>query len=107
MPGLLERIADSVYREYDRRIKRASLITEYGVAHHRHHAEDEGSEDIAIVNLPLGAMVADHAPDAAEGHAEQLEIEPLVSDVAPVETSAEAVEADIVNAPPGAPLPRE
>jgi len=52
MSGLLQRIADAVYREYDRRIKRASLITEYGVSHHHDHEEAHDDHEVAIVNLP-------------------------------------------------------
>ena len=34
MPSLLTNITAAVYREYDRRIRRASLVTEYGDGHH-------------------------------------------------------------------------
>ena len=62
--GFFSSISKVIYREYDRRIKRASLITEYGASHHAHgdaeHAdaehssEDEGAE---IVNVPRGMPV--------------------------------------------------
>ncbi len=66
--GYLSSIAKAIYKEYDRRIKRASLITEYGAGHghadgHGEHAaaehaeaeyEDEGAE---IVNVPRGTPV--------------------------------------------------
>lgn len=116
MSGLFRSIADAVYREYDRRIKRASLITEYGIAHHHDHEEAHADDEVAIVNLAPGAPVdAGHAhPDTmdAQGDAavERLEIEPLAtgSESAHTPASAEAeIEADIVNAPPGAPIPRE
>lgn len=71
--GLLRDFVNAIYREYDRRIKRASLITEYGMAHHGHAAhadhaeaahaagehaeEDEGAE---IVNVPRGTPI--HMP---------------------------------------------
>lgn len=81
--GLLSALADAIYREYDRRIKRASVITEYG-QHHGHsaghaeapHAADEhAAEDEAdIVNIPRGTPVAprEHAtndlPETTEQH---------------------------------------
>jgi hypothetical protein len=66
--GYFSSIAKAIFKEYDRRIKRASLITEYGAGHgHAHgdpaepaHAEvepaheDEGAE---IVNVPRGTPV--------------------------------------------------
>lgn len=58
--GLLRSIASAIYREYDRRIKRASLITEYGQAHHGHHTPDDHAEDdeaAEIVNVPRGTQV--------------------------------------------------
>ena len=88
--GLWKAITDAVYREYDRRIKRASLVTEYGM-HHGHvadhadhaHAEeahadttnedaaqtsdvDEETEEAEIVNVPRGTPVAASAPPPAE-----------------------------------------
>ena len=63
--GFFSSIARVVYKEYDRRIKRASLVTEYGAAHHGHghddHAEEaaheEHSEESEIVNVPRGTPV--------------------------------------------------
>ena len=62
--GFFSSISKAIFREYDRRIKRASLITEYGAAHHGHghddHAADEhGHEDdgAEIVNVPRGTPV--------------------------------------------------
>lgn len=117
MSGLFQRIADAVYREYDRRIKRASLITEYGIAHHHDHEEAHADDEAAIVNLSPGAPAdADHAHlDARDAHGdaavERLEIEPLATGSESAHTPASAaeaeIEADIVNAPPGAPIPRE
>ena len=57
--GFFSSISKAIYREYDRRIKRASLITEYGASHHttdhaEHTDEDEGAE---IVNVPRGTPV--------------------------------------------------
>lgn len=62
--GFFSAISKVVFREYDRRIKRASLITEYGAGHHSHahddhtsdeHGHDEG--DAEIVNVPRGTPV--------------------------------------------------
>ncbi|MGQ9547030.1 MAG: hypothetical protein ACUVSY_18155 [Roseiflexus sp.] len=117
MSGLLQRIADIVYREYDRRIKRASLITEYGMSHHHDHEDAHHDHEVAIVNLPLGSLVGElhsKAEAVSEQHdvsVERLDIEPLTPEQAasdtPVAASAEPIEAEIVNAPPGAPIPRE
>ena len=65
--GFFSSISQAIFREYDRRIKRASLITEYGASHHahgdhgdaehavaEHGAEDQGAE---IVNVPRGTPV--------------------------------------------------
>jgi hypothetical protein len=80
--NVLKAITDAIYREYDRRIKRASLITEYGVHHHDHgaghedhaeeqaeaaHAAEEGAvdeEEAEITNVPRGTPVAmsEHPP---------------------------------------------
>jgi non-ribosomal peptide synthetase component F len=70
--GLFRVIADAIYKEYDRRVKRASLITEYGASHHHHddtHADETHHEDAhadedeaEIVNLPRGTPVPTHAP---------------------------------------------
>jgi hypothetical protein len=117
MAGLFQRIADTVYREYDRRIKRASLITEYGVSHHHDHEEAHSDDEVAIVNLPRGTSVDDeHAQPGAivEKHdvsVEHLDIEPLApdreTDRTPAATAEEEIEAEIINAPPGTSIPRE
>jgi hypothetical protein len=58
MANWFKRISDAVYREYDRRIKRASLITEYGIDHSGHDsATTEDESDIEIVNVPRGARI--------------------------------------------------
>jgi hypothetical protein len=84
--GLWKAITDAVYREYDRRIKRASLVTEYGAQHHGHGADhaaeahadatnedaaqtpdiDEETEEAEIVNVPRGTPVAVSTPSPAE-----------------------------------------
>ena len=73
--GLFRVIADAIYKEYDRRVKRASLITEYGVSQHHHddtHADESHQEDAhadedeaEIVNLPRGTPVPTHTPAEA------------------------------------------
>lgn len=65
--GFFSAISKAVFREYDRRIKRASLITEYGAAHHHGHAHSEGADaghghaetagEAEIVNIPRGTPV--------------------------------------------------
>ena len=71
--GVWKTISNALFKEYDRRIKRASLITEYGAAHHGAHADahddaHEDAEEAEIVNIPRGTPVASHpAPsDTAE-----------------------------------------
>jgi hypothetical protein len=66
--GVWKTISNALYKEYDRRIKRASLITEYGAAHHGTHADaahdeahtdtHEDTEEAEIVNIPRGTPVA-------------------------------------------------
>jgi hypothetical protein len=71
--GLLGRLRAAVEREYERRIRAASLVTEYG-AHghhsHAHHDDDDGGAE--IVNLPRGARRPsfhhDDPPAAPDGH---------------------------------------
>lgn len=117
MSGLFRRIADAVYREYDRRIKRASLITEYGIAHHHDHDEAHADGEVAIVNLSPGEL-ADEERTHVEAGAElgevvieRLEVEPLATESeatpTPAAAAEEEIEAEIINAPPGAPIPRE
>jgi hypothetical protein len=66
--GVWKTISNALFKEYDRRIKRASLITEYGAAHHSSHddphahsAHDQAHEDAEeaeIANIPRGTPVA-------------------------------------------------
>jgi hypothetical protein len=66
--GVWKTISNALFKEYDRRIKRASLITEYGAAHHSSHddthadlAHDHAHEDVEeaeIANIPRGTPVA-------------------------------------------------
>ena len=73
--GLFRAIADAIYKEYDRRVKRASLVTEYGISHHHADAhEDEAhpedahidEDEAEIVNLPRGTPVPIHTPATTE-----------------------------------------
>jgi hypothetical protein len=50
------RFVTTIEHEYDRRIRAASLVTEYGAAHHGHGHEDAEDEDdqAEIINLPKG-----------------------------------------------------
>ena len=74
--GLFRALANAINREYDRRIKRASLIKEYGMAHHDHtadHAEeahaseaDAAEEEAEILNIPRGTPVSVPAPQPSE-----------------------------------------
>jgi len=104
--GLWKAITDAVYREYDRRIKRASLVTEYGVHHgadhtdHAHaeepHADatnedatqtadmDEETEEAEIVNVPRGTPVAVSAAPPTEP-AEATETAAVTDDTGPAE----------------------
>jgi hypothetical protein len=87
--GLFRAIADAIYKEYDRRVKRASLVTEYGISQHQHddahadetHDEDAHADEIhdegeaEIVNLPRGTPVPMHAPATAESQEPRAEDE--------------------------------
>ena len=79
--GFFRSIGDAIYREYDRRIRRASLVIEYGAHQHAHaeehaaevHAEAAGptapledEEEAEIVNVPRGTPVASAERPAAQ-----------------------------------------
>ena len=51
------RFLDAVERIYERRIRAASLVHEYGAAHGHHDDEDEGAEVAVIANVPRGTRV--------------------------------------------------
>jgi hypothetical protein len=74
--GVWKTISNALYREYDRRIKRASLITEYGAAHHTGHSDThdgdahEDVEEAEIVNIPRGTPVAPSAVPSEQPPAE-------------------------------------
>lgn len=70
--SLWKRTLAAIHHEYDRRIRRASLVTEYGAAHGHHadqsaHASPEHDDDLAeIVNVPKGTPIGRHVtPDPA------------------------------------------
>ncbi len=70
--GLFRALSNIISKEYDRRVRRASLIKEYGAAHHHadesHAAEEHEAEDEAeIANVPRGTPIATHTP--ADTHA--------------------------------------
>jgi hypothetical protein len=124
MAGILSTIVAAIDREYDRRIRRASLITEYGATHHGHPEEAHGAADaseddgdVAIANVPRGADVAAvHAEDestppsaGASGAAPaDLELDPLPLAEAPrsqpTAAPADDGEVEIVNTRPGTPV---
>lgn len=72
-----QRMVAAINREYERRIRAASLVTEYGAGHHDHdhavddHHDDEGGEVAEIVNVPKGTRLGRRDPEAramADGH---------------------------------------
>jgi hypothetical protein len=74
--GLFRAIADVVYKEYDRRVRRASLVKEYGVSHHHDHADEShaadgdehaGEDEAEIMNVPRGTPIATATQDEASG----------------------------------------
>lgn len=52
-----QRLMSALTNEYERRIRRASLVTEYGAAHHDPTHHDDEGEVAEIVNLPRGTRV--------------------------------------------------
>jgi hypothetical protein len=62
----------AVSREYERRIRAASLVTEYGAAHRSHHSHDDDDNAAEIVNLPRGSLLRPtfHAENDPAGHGE-------------------------------------
>ena len=54
-PNAWQRFLSAVNREYERRVRAASLVTEYGAAHHAHHADpSDDTEGAVIMNIPRG-----------------------------------------------------
>lgn len=64
--NLWQRLLAAINREYERRIRAASLVTEYGAAHHATHAEDaeDDGEAAVIANVPRGTRLGHGAPPA-------------------------------------------
>lgn len=72
--SLWRRMLSAVNGEYERRVRAASLVTEYGAGHHSDHGhaaahgsdphdggDDDDSEVAEIVNVPKGTRVGGHA----------------------------------------------
>lgn len=69
MANWFQRTADAIQREYERRIRRASQITEYGQPHHEHAepAQDDEEGAAEIVNVPRGTTVAPASRSSQNG----------------------------------------
>lgn len=76
--GLFDGFVQAVNREYDRRIKRASEVIEYGMGHGHDHDHDHGhdhnqgqqhehdesdDDESAIANVPAGTRVEHQQED--------------------------------------------
>lgn len=69
-----KRAIATINREYERRIRRSSLVTEYGANHHGHghdadhdqpdHGEHDDGEASVIMNVPKGTRLGPHASTA-------------------------------------------
>ncbi|MFV9506167.1 MAG: hypothetical protein AB4911_16570 [Oscillochloridaceae bacterium umkhey_bin13] len=78
--SLWRRMVAAVEREYERRIRAASLVTEYGASHHDHHhtsdhqptghteteIDQDDGEFAEIVNVPKGTRLGSHARPTGE-----------------------------------------
>lgn len=77
-PSLWQRMLAMIDRKYERRIRAASLVTEYGAGHghghsddHHHDADHDDGDAAEIMNLPWGSRrpTFDHTEDAVDkGH---------------------------------------
>ncbi|NTU77849.1 MAG: hypothetical protein HGA45_00355 [Chloroflexales bacterium] len=59
-----QRAIAAINREYERRIRRSSLVTEYGAAHHGHdhdHLEHDDNDTTEIMNVPKGTRLGRRA----------------------------------------------
>jgi hypothetical protein len=54
--SLWRRFLDAVEQTYERRIRAASLVKEYG-AHHEADHTDDGGEEAVIANVPRGTRL--------------------------------------------------
>lgn len=73
--NIWQRFVAAIHNEYERRIRAASLVTEYGASHHGHNEDEHGHDDEAevavIANVPRGTRVgrAQHNDESIEqGH---------------------------------------
>lgn len=76
--SLWQRMLSAVNREYERRVRAASLVSEYGAGHHGDHGHapihedvlhdelDDESEVAEIVNVPKGTRLGSHARPTRE-----------------------------------------
>ncbi|WP_205703835.1 hypothetical protein [Candidatus Chloroploca sp. Khr17] len=61
-----QRAIAAIDREYERRIRAASRVTEYGVSHHHHDEHDDNGDDgevAEIMNIPKGTRIAHRSSD--------------------------------------------
>lgn len=58
-----QRAIAAIDREYERRIRAASRVTEYGVSHHHHDEHDDDGEVAEIMNIPKGTRIARRPSD--------------------------------------------
>ncbi len=57
-----QRLLQQINNEYERRVRAASLVQEYG-DHHGHHDHDEDDGEVAeIVNIPRGTRLPPPPP---------------------------------------------
>ena len=71
-PNAWQRFLAAVNREYERRVRAASLVTDYGAdQHHPHDDEADDGDAAVIVNIPRGTRRPLHPPDAPAADAEQ------------------------------------
>ncbi len=62
MAGWFSRVVQAVARTYERRIRRASQISDYGTAHH-HHEDDADDGGAEIANVAPGTPARTTASD--------------------------------------------
>ncbi|MCS6883368.1 MAG: hypothetical protein RMK84_10035 [Oscillochloridaceae bacterium] len=69
------RLVAAIDREYERRIRAASLVTEYGAPHHAEHEEahEEEGEVAEIVNVPRGTAIGRERRAASHGSGSERE----------------------------------
>lgn len=58
-----------IEREYERRVRAASLVSEYGADHHAHDDHpDAAAEAAVILNIPRGTPRPPHPPESPGGN---------------------------------------